>query len=202
METEQNEWQMILSFRKLPFWNFWWCRLCLDRVGDVLTTCRQQQTDVAADIDQELKSIWQEEASWGSVDLLQEAEKHYGFPWNLFGIWWWRLGQLQFVNLMWIFSSVLVLSRLGDHPNISHGKDQRYNKVDAMIHEMEKGLQAMERSIGSIGPSAFVTIVDVRWSVLESCKGRKTCLWLFTNKKQGDEDMALGCIFRCSVSTL
>ena len=38
------------------------CRLCLDRVGDVLTTCRQQQTDVAADIDQELKSIWQEEA--------------------------------------------------------------------------------------------------------------------------------------------
>ena len=52
----------------------------MDRVGDVLTTCRQQQTDVAADIDQELKSIWQEEASWGSVDLLQEAEKHYGFP--------------------------------------------------------------------------------------------------------------------------
>jgi len=83
--------------------------LCLDRVGDVLTTCRQQQTDVAADIDQELKSIWQEE-------------------------------------------------------------DQRYNKVDAMIHEMEKGLQAMERSIGSIGVSFSGTNFQQLASVPERCE--------------------------------
>lgn len=33
-------------------------------------------------------------------------------------------------------------------------EDQRYHKVDVMIHEMEQGLQAMERSIGSIGLSS------------------------------------------------
>ena len=30
-------------------------------------------------------------------------------------------------------------------------QDERYHKMDVMIHEMEQGLQAMERSIGSIG---------------------------------------------------
>lgn len=30
-------------------------------------------------------------------------------------------------------------------------EDERYHKMDVMIHEMEQGLQAMERSIGSIG---------------------------------------------------
>eukprot|EP00438_Fugacium_kawagutii_P014774 Skav228763 [mRNA] locus=scaffold589:327770:334674:+ [translate_table: standard] len=82
---------------------------CLDQVADVLSTCRQEQTDIAADIHQELQFIWKQE-------------------------------------------------------------DQRYHKVDVMIHEMEQGLQAMERSIGSIGVSFSGTNFQALATVPERCE--------------------------------
>ena len=43
-----------------------------------------------------------------------------------------------------------------------HAEDERYHKMDVMIHEMEQGLQAMERSIGSIGHLDPLGLADDR----------------------------------------
>lgn len=82
---------------------------CLDLVADVLSSCRQEQTNIAADINQELQSIWKQE-------------------------------------------------------------DERYHKMDVMIHEMEQGLQAMERSIGCIGVSFSGTNFQQLATVPERCE--------------------------------
>lgn len=96
----------------------------LDRVAEVLATCRQEQTNVAADIHQELQAIWKQE-------------------------------------------------------------DQRYQRVDALIHEMEQNLQAMERSIGSMGVSFSGTNFQQLASVPERCQTSQLLEALDSQAEQG-----------------